>query len=327
MPVVKKPISRRVERTRPQRIKRTLELKEFYEKRNKVLISRNCGGLGDILMHRMMFEDFKLLAPDLELHFACPKQYHDVVKDHPFVDKVLDVHDPDRHDYIVSYNTTTACGRHEMKVAPESDKHRSDIWANHCGLELTKHDMHFQITENEKEEGKKYIEEQRDRPGKSVLIAPISAMLNKNLPDGIITDLFDKLRNKGFFPFALHKSPIGICFKENLPMISGTNLRQWLGIINQADYVISVDTSVLHASGGMGKPLVGVFTFINSKIYSRYYETSELVQGPCPIGYMGCYNWGDCPYVKDKPLLPCCSGLTTNKIMRSFNKIVERFPY
>jgi hypothetical protein len=113
-------VSRRVERRSPEKIVRILNLRDFYAKRNKILIVRSVGGLGDIFMHRMIFEDFKRIMPDAEIHFACPKIYHDALIDHPFIDKVLDSATVDKSDYIISYNTTTACGRYEMKMAPFS---------------------------------------------------------------------------------------------------------------------------------------------------------------------------------------------------------------
>lgn len=59
MPIVKtkSPIRNRIEYKRPEQIRPTIGLRDFYNKRNKILVQRSCGGLGDIPMHRMMFED------------------------------------------------------------------------------------------------------------------------------------------------------------------------------------------------------------------------------------------------------------------------------
>ena len=82
----KAPIVRQIAKTTPDKLYRILSLKEFYDKRENILICRNVGGLGDILMHRMLFEDFKLAMPNCKVHFACPAHFHIVVKDHPFID-------------------------------------------------------------------------------------------------------------------------------------------------------------------------------------------------------------------------------------------------
>lgn len=327
--MTRKIISRRVERRRPDKIRRVLDLDEFYVKRNKVLINRAVGGLGDVLMHRMMFEDIKLLMPDCEIHYACPAQYHDAVKDHPYVDVLLDPGQADRRDYIVYYNTTTACGRTEMNLAPFSAPNRSDIWAEHCGYKLTKHEMHFQITDEEKAAANKVWDEYRDREGPKVLICPVSAMENKNLLPRQLLGVVNGLHNRGCYVLGLHYYPIEVMEQNNIPTI-GTQgqLRLWMAIIHEADYVVSVDTASFHCAGGMKKPLVGIFTFADGKQYGKHYEFF-LVQkhrDDDPCWTCGpCYNWGTCPKTKDNPK-PCLTELTSEMILGSVDKMFERWP-
>lgn len=276
-------------------------------------------------MHRMMFEDFKILMPDAEIHFACPFKYHDAVVDHPYVDLVLDSDTVRYQDYLIHYNTTTACGRYEMQIAPLSDKHRSDIWAKHCGIELTKHEMHFQITEKEKAEGKELLEKQRDREGPIVLVAPISAMKNKDLTDQQLLDIVAELRTRKCCPVGIHGHAIFPLLQNDVPQIHGTKLRQWLSVIDQADYVVSVDTSHFHAAGGLKKPLVGIFTFVNSKTYSKYYSTAELVQGPCPFNTPGCYDWGVCG--ERSEVKPCRAQMRVEYILEAVDRMFQKFPW
>lgn len=324
MPVVKSNvIRRRVEFVRPEKLARQLSLKDFYAKRNKILVIRGCGGLGDILMHRMIFEDFKRLMPDAEIHFACPSYYQDAINDHPFVDKVLPIEQVDRFSYVVSYNTTTACGRAEMKLAPLAGSHRSDIWAAHCGLILTKHNMHFRFKEQEIEEAKKLISSRRNREGPIVLVCPISAMDNKNLRDNQLLGVIKGLIDRNLCPIGLHSNPIYPMLKNDIPVFHGLNLRQWLSVINEADYMVSVDTAAFHAAGGLKKPVVGIFTFINGATYSKHYPTAEVVQGPCSAGFAGCYNWGACPVTSLNPK-PCLTEITTEMILSKVDQMLTK---
>ena len=327
MPVVQQKI-RRKSSLRPEKITSILNLREFSDKRNKVLFLRGTGGLGDILMHRMLFEDIKKLNPQAEIHFACPKKYHDAVVDHPFIDRILDVEEVQREEYLVFYNTTTACGRYEMGIAPLSGKHRSDIWANHCGFDLTKHDMQISVTENEKSVGKKIIEDARDRDGPSVALCPVSAMLTKNLLGHQMVGVVDELRKKGCYVFGLHSMPVETLLQEDVPMIQGLKIRPWMSVINQADYVISVDTSHFHCAGGMKKPLTGIFTFADGLVYGKYFDC-EIVQkhrdrdpewtcGPC-------YNWCDCTKTKED-LKPCLTEISVEDIMEKVNLMFEKCP-
>lgn len=299
-------------------------MREFYDKRNKIVIIRGVGGLGDIFMHRMMFEDFKELMPECELTFACPMQYHDAVKDHPLIDKVVDCAKLDRTQYMVSYDTTTACGRYEMRIAPLADKNRSDIWANHCGVELKKHEMHIRFLPGELDKGREIIESKRDRPGPSVAVCPISAMQQKNLQDTQLLPLIAGLRDRGMYAFGLHTAPIFPMIKNDIPCLNNLKIRQWMAVLNQVDYIVSVDTSAFHCAGGMKKPVVGAFTFAASEAYGKHYPRAELLQGPCPVGHKGCYNWGLCP-VKDF-LKPCLTGITPEMILAKVDRMVEKNP-
>lgn len=317
-------------RTRGKRLlikPRKINLKEFYEKRNKLLIIRAIGGLGDILMHRMMFEDFKRIMPDAEIHFACPPQYHDAVRDHPFVDEVLDSGEVDRTTYVVSYVTTTACGRYELAKAPYSEFNRSDIWAYHCGVELTKHDMHLNITKEQKEFGKNIIEENRYRTGPAIALCPFSAMAGKNLTKDHLVGTAKELLSQGYYVYGVHLTPILELSKLNIPTICNLSIKEWMGVIDQSDYIVSVDTAAFHLAGGLSKPLTGIFTWANADAYAMHYPTAETVQGPCPAGYAGCYNWGMCPIQKHGYLKPCLTNLTSNMILEGCNKMFARFPY
>lgn len=313
---------------KPQKANRILGLKEFSEKRNKVLIIRSVGGLGDIFMHRMMFENFKTIMPDAELHFCCPKYYHDALKDHPFIDKILDVSEADKREYIVSYNTSTVCGRTEMKYVPFSGPHRSDIWANHCGVNLTKHDMHIRITDEEKKEAQEIIEKSRDRSGHSVVICPVSAMTTKNLQSHQLGGVVESMRSIGLFPFCLHNTIIDDCLKNNIPIIAEKRIRIWMAILNQADYVVSVDTAAFHCAGGMNKPLVGIFTFIDGKVYGKYFDFI-LVQKhrDCDPNWTcgPCYDWHKCPKTSNIPK-PCLTEITVENIMTAVNNMLIKWP-
>lgn len=318
-------VSRKIIPQKPIKLKRTLGLKDFYEKRNKILITRAVGGLGDILMHRMIFEDIKRIIPDCELHFACPKIYHDAVKDHPFIDRLLASDKFEPKDYIAHYNTTTACGQVELHYAPNVAPNRCDIWSNHCGYQCQNYDMHITFTDEEKQQAKDIINGKRDRTGPVFLLSPISAMNVKNLLPHQIMAIVQEIQKLNSCVIGLHNNPIIVLEENNIPTINTSGkLRLWMALINEADYVVSVDTSAFHCAGGLKKPVLGFFTFVNGDMYSKYYPTSEIVQGPCPLNYAGCYNCAICPTrVGPKP---CITNVTVPIINDGIHRLLQRFP-
>lgn len=284
-----------------------LKLEEINELKDKFLIKRKIGGLGDIFMHRMIFEDIKTQT-NKKILFSCPKQYHEAIQDHPYIDEILDI-DCDEN-YIFKFDTTNACNEYELKTAPNVDKHRSDIWAEHCGFTLQNHNMHIKLTEKEIIWGRNQI------PNKSVLFMPISKMSSKNLDDDQIFPVINYLEKSGFFVFALHEKPL------KFTTIHNVNLRQWMSIIYNVDYVISVDTAVLHCAGGMNKKMVGIFCWSDGKILGKYYKNMVLVQkhrdeiewcGPCHI-------FSSCPKSK-LARKPCITEITSDMIIKGFEKI------
>lgn len=305
---------------------KSMSLREYYDNRNTILIIRSIGGLGDILMHRMLFEDIKLLIPDCKIHFACPKLYHDAVIDHPYIDAVLDSETVDKYKYTISYNTSTICGRYELKVAPKSDLHRSDIWAKHCGYKLTRHNMHIMLTDEERSWARERLAQVRDREGPIVLFSPISAIENKNLTRLQMESLIKGLWDRGLCPVGLHLTPIIDLLNMDVPMISRVKIRQWMALIAESDYVISVDTSAFHCAGGLGKPLMGIFTWADGKTYGKYFDF-VLVQkhrdddktwcGPC-------YNWCVCPKSTSNPK-PCLLEIDGDMLLRGVDTMLTKF--
>lgn len=317
-------VGRRISRIKSTGKLTSQSLRDYYENRNKILILREIGGLGDILMHRMMFQDFKEIHKDFKIIFACPAIYHDSVSDHPFIDEVVDSAKVNPFEYPIAFNTTSACGKHELMVAPLSDLHRSDIWAKHCGIKLKNHSMHFNLSEQEISFGHNTLNKMSRT--RKVAICPVSAMIMKDLNRTQIEGLFRGIENLGFFPFGLHKTPIKELSSLSFSMISGLKIREWLGVLNASDYVISVDTSSFHASGGLGKPMVGIFSFADGKTYGRYYKNWELVQRHRDNGDWDCgpcYNWTLCKKCLGVPK-PCITDINSEEIITAFKKLLER---
>ena len=127
-------------------------------------------------------------------------------------------------------------------MSPMSDKSRSDIWANHCGVELQSHNMHINLEEEYILEAKREIEKYRNFDGPSVLFTPVTAMCNKNLLPYQIRGVVQGLRERGLYVFSSHFHPITELSNLKVPTLMG-GIRKWMGYVHNADYVISTDTA------------------------------------------------------------------------------------
>lgn len=317
-------------------------LKKIRDQKNKVLIVRSRGGLGDILMQRMLFENFKILMRDVDLTFACPAEYRDAVIDHPFIDAwlpsriVTHVENGVRHeavvvdgDFLRTYDTSRNCNEWELAQSENrragreaTDLHRAEIWARGCGVPMVTADMHIRFTDGERGWARDKLAGVNPDGRKTVLLAPVSRMESKNLHPHQLQPVIDEL-SRDYYVFVLHDRPTP---QFAVPCLSGVTIRQWMSIIEAVDYVISVDTAAFHCAGGLGKPTVAVFGWADSKVYSKFYKNVARVQrhrDDDPTWTCGpCYNFNKCTKDLDGVRKPCITELTAADILRGFRSLV-----
>lgn len=297
-------------------------IKRYNEIYKKILISMECGGLGDVFIHRMIFEDIKKLMPESFVTFACQEKYLDAVCDHPYIDEVVDYKKVDVSNFLVQYSTGLVCTRHENKMAPFSTEHRSDIIADSIGLNLKNHNMHINLDE-------KYIIEAKNKLTKkpNFALCPISAISSKNITIEQIKAIKKKIDDLGGYLYCVHNKHIKEIEDLNIPIWTGLNIKQWMGSLSAADYVISVDTAAFHYSGGIGKPLCGIFSFVDGKVYGKYYNFT-LVQKHRDNGNWDCgpcYNWTICPKSKCASK-PCITELSNQEILDGIDTMILKHP-
>lgn len=305
-------------------------LRDYHDRRDRVLVVRDVGGLGDILMQRMMFEGFKRVMPEAHITWAVPKQYMDATANHPFVDEVVDCRLVNKNDYTIFYNITFACGRYESAIAPKADKHRSDIWSEHCGVMLSKHDMHLNISPDDTSWAKTLFASKLANKNAPVMaFCPLSAQVGKDLSGPVMQDVVKRTWQKGCNVVALHTKSIPELEKIGCPVVTGLSIRQWMAMLSASDFVTSVDTAAFHCAGGLGKPLTGIFTYCDGKVYGKYFDF-VLVQKHRDNGDWACgpcFNWGMCS--KDKsgqPIKPCSKEITGDLVMEGIDRMMSKKP-
>lgn len=278
--------------------------------------------------------------PDIHLTFACHQPYFELVKGHPYLDEVIDVRNFKRNDYMLSYDITACCIMYESRVGPSNTKHRAEIWAEHCGIPLQNTDMNLPfISQQHILDGRLALNQLRkaslsseNKDGPSALICPKAFERLRSLDEKQIVALVTALRKKGLFVYATHTHEIPVLKYLKVPLLNGETISQWMGFIHAADYVATVDTSCFHYAGGIGKPLLGIFTHVDGKLRGKYYNF-VLVQkhrdnGNWPCG--PCYNYLKCsnPNCTDRSvtgLRPCQTELSSEEIEEGVEKMVKKW--
>ena len=313
-----------------KKAKTPISLKDHHKRRNKILIKRRVGGFGDILMQRMLFEDFSKSFPEAELTFACPMAYIEMAKNHPFA-KIADIGTIDERDYGVIYDLTTACRVHESRHGINNKDHRSDIWGDHCGVTLTEHNMFLKPDLDMLKQCKEALKQYNKENKPTVLLVTASTKddfgIGKSLTYDQITDVVNSLRNQGFYVFTISDERQIVYDHLGVDQITSIHHQAWICLVELSDFVISVDTATFHIAGGLGKPLVGIFSFTDGKVYGKYYDFI-LVQKHRDNGDWDCgpcFNSTCCPKSKSTQK-PCITELSSASILRGFAEALSKWP-
>jgi ADP-heptose:LPS heptosyltransferase len=297
-----------------------LGIKNTNPNSKSICVYRGCGGYGDVLNMRLIFEDLKNLYKDYSIDWCLPYSFLDAAASHPFVSKVISLQDYNKSNYKYVFDLTTACTKYEWKHKINNKKNRAEIWANHIGFELKNAFMYMPIYN-------KYFEEIKqdlvnfgwDKNKKIVLFCPYSAIQAKNLTHQQILTIKDLTKN--FFLIALHNKQCEYLKQIKVPCISNYSLKKSMALTKFSNYVISTDTGHLHCSGGYNKPTMGLFCYTSGNVICKYYKSIIPVQeenldcGPCYL-YTSCKKSND--VVK-----PCRINISSEQIKKSWQKLLN----
>lgn len=303
-------------------------LLDHFNRRNKVLIRRRAGGFGDILMQRMMFEDFSKTG--LEFTHSCPYSYLELARNHPYV-KAIELSEAKEENFGTVLDITSACRAYEMKYAPPK-KHRSDIWAEYCGITLENHNMFLTPLPIEVIRIQATLAQINPEKKPIVLLATKSTNdefgIGKSLTFEQIAQLVQNIRNMGMIPISIHDLSQDIYTHLGVQQYS-LAVQDWIAMVSQVDYIISIDTSTFHMAGGLKKPLVGVFTFTDGKVYGKYYDFI-LVQKHRDNGNWDCgpcFMHGLCPKEQQSCQKPCLTELSADEITQGLCSAIKKWPF
>lgn len=308
-------------------VRADMALRKFHDIKDKILILNDKGGLGDTLMVRMLVRNIKRCIPEARITLACLPEYIGAASDHPMLDEVVDSRTVDKDSYAAILNACVSIvDRYENLNAPYYQDHRSDIWAKSMGLEMQTHTMDIVLDEKVKAKVSEQLGRHR-RHGKPLIgLAPISKMTKKTLLPFQLSAIRKRLSDCSLV--ALHSKPVPELEKLGIPVVVGSSMMEWMCQIEAMDYVISVDTAAFHMAGGLGKPLCGIFTFANGKVYGKHYDF-VLVQKHRDNGDWDCgpcFKFGMCPKTKEN-IKPCLSELTGAEIVAGIEKMFARWPH
>ena len=293
-----------------------------------ILVSRNSGGLGDILMITPTVRAIKEQNPNIPLIFCTTSGYgrggilFEAIKYNPYIDKAISVNDLSKYSFQKVYNFNT--GKEiEMEVNPNHPTlgNRIDIFAELAGVELKDKTPIYTVIEEEKVWAKKWIKDnvkpgrekiiciqakttasKRDWPEEKILL--LAFTLVNTLEDVSILLFYD-----GFIEKSLTSYP-------NIYPIIGMPIRQVAALFNESEAVVVPDSGLLHIAGALRKKGVGIFGSIRPESRLKYYP--NIVPA-----YLN-FSCSPCWYDKCDRRFSCITDISVDEIYIKLCKLMGR---
>lgn len=306
-------------------------------KKTKFLILR-FSSIGDIILTTPVVRCLKLQFPNAEVHFATKKQFQVLVENNPYIDKSFLLEDSinsfikklqsEKYDYVIDLHnnlrtTLIKIGLYEAKSF-SFNKLNFQKWLL-VNLKINKMpnihivDRYLKTTETlgikNDEQGLDYFIPEKDIVNlelkeKFVAYAIGGQHFTKKLPLSKIIEICKKIESKILLLGGKEDAEIG----EQVRLVMGEkiintcgkyNLNQSASIINQAEYVISHDTGLMHIAAAFRKKVIsiwgntvpefGMYPYLtdyqvieNKNISCR--PCSKIGFDKCPKGHFKCMN-------------------------------------
>lgn len=302
-----------------------MDLANYCKKRNKILLNHKLGGLGDVFLSRMLIKQIRSQVSNCTLDYACLPIYFDAIKDHPLLDNIVDSKTVDPSNYGLELDISVKLPDEiERKESINCKRSRVEIWADLYNIQKN-FDMMLKIDEDAKVKVSSLIPK-NDK--KIIGICPVSRMIIKSLSHEQQENIISYLRKYNLNLIGIHNKVLPAFEKLNVPVFHDLSVKELIALIDHCDYIISVDTATFHISGGLKKPLMGIFTYTDGYLYGKHYEKVIVQKHRLfdPAWTCGpCYAKESCPK-SSLPVKPCLSELTSKDFIKGIENLFNIWP-
>ncbi len=189
---------------------------------------------------------------------------------------------------------------------------------------FTPHGVELHLTEQEAEELKRYLKQNRP----SVMVAFASRWENKCLAQETLTEFLKQLyeKEKCLFYFVSgnqeekkRADKLAEQFPESVSL-EGLSFSLWQRVMGQMDLVIAVDSAALALCGTTSTPSFSFFGPTKASVYKPIGSHHHHYQGTCP--YQESFA-ARCPRLRTCPTGACLKNVTPQALRKEWKGLVE----
>ncbi len=316
-------------------------------------------GIGDIILSTIILENLAAHFPYAEIDYLTEKFAKASVENNPFVRKVLTMNEAEfpllvalrikkeKYDMILdlwsnprSAQITFLSGvRYRVGFAYRGRKYAYNILAtgergdHHSAehnlellksldIEINTRNIHFYVSEEDDEFGKRFIKKYC-KPGSLVVgIIPAGGWPSKRCDASKWIEICSAINKKHKVTFLILWGPgdeydadyIKNHFPDRTILAPKTSLKQMSGLIKNCGFILANDSGPMHMAAALGIPTLGIFGPTDPAKHGPYSANSGYVLKE-DLFCIVC-NYLECPYNHE-----CMLQLSNQKVLEAFERL------
>lgn len=295
--------------------------------KDKILITRAMGGIGDLLMMTPGIHALKKKFPHKKICLAIPKRYFAVFKNNPDV-TLVDIEEAPINflSYYKFYNFTDCpASRSESRKSPRIKKNRIEIFAKAFGINvLSRYLMDrrpkYYLTEEEITLANNFWERFNLNSKQVVGIQLHSEEVYRDYP--FMKALVNRLAQK-YKVLVFDSIPIDGFNSENIFKIDSFTIREAFSLAAKCSLIVAPDSSFIHFAGAMNIPALGIFGPIDGKVRTKDYPKVKFIDVREELGCLPCWrNDNIACQLTNMRSSACLETIPINRIIQEVNKIL-----
>lgn len=297
-------------------------VEEEKPKTDCILVTRNTGGIGDMLMISPVFRQIKKSFPGYPLIVCTTHNYQNgvlfsILEHNPYVDKVITVNELSNYNFVKMFNFNT-----QEELTHEKGKsktNRIDSFEGISGLQIEDKRTVYVVSEKEKEWAKNWIITNIPKSRRTYIVGMqiSTSTVRRNWPLEkeylLALSLVSKFKNLSVLFFCDGMTERTFTDYPNIYVLNGLPIRQVGSLINECDLLVFPDSGLLHIAGALEKNMIGLFGSNHPESRLKYYKNSE--------GIWLNYPCSPCWYDKCESNFKCMSDISVNSVM---SKVTEK---
>ena len=273
--------------------------------KEKVVLFAQYSSAGDILMSTQCFKGLKERHPNLPFHYMTQSKYSDIVKNNPYIDKIIDWNDKYFEQYEVIYNP------HGEKILPgawnNGDVRLHDMYPYFCNVKADA--MFIDLVKPEIELPEEYIIVQTSGGSKEYRTYDHMNIVIKKLP----------------YPTVLIGGKSDKFAKADYDLRGKLSWREGAWVMKNAKLAIVIDSFPSHLAGYLETPAVVLFGPAPSRVVGPKGDMNKMIflepdkLKVCPIS-ANC--WGNVKKVTCQT--PCINSISPFVVIKSALDLLGR---